>query len=407
MVNNNFYIMLEKEWFYNGEEQTLLQKYGTTALMIYIVLLRNLTIRNTFNFSIDNLCSVLLINKNNNSKMVKRIKNTIKELNDTLFIVCLDSNCNKKANILKINNSTTYYCIRTKEPLKEKFIMIYDSEIDRMIEYSKGKKNSLSDLITHFSFICNGFNNSKKEKGYLCYFGSLNYIEQKTGILKANLLSNNKIFIEQNLLLIGNAGGSIEDNKYENASNIYARIENKVEFGKFMKIKKSSLNNKFESKAEKKQQDKQRQLKQLINQWKKDNNVKEYMDKDDLTPEQFEQLHILEINYFNFVISRGKKLKNPKFLTIKRDGTIKEKYNPEGAEGESEALQAQQKINEEYDNEADYNVWKEDVETDDTAEDVDYEGIKDYRKTLDERIEKIKMAKSITTQQMADEIFGY
>lgn len=395
VVNNNFYIMLEKEWFYNGEEETLLQKYGTTALMIYIVLLRNLTIRNTFNFSIDSLCSTLLINKNNNSNMVKKIKSTIKKLNGDLFIICLDSNCNVQADLSKIDNGTTYYCIRIKEVLKEKFIMVYDNEIDKMITYSKGKKNSLSDLITHFSFVCNGFNNSEKEEGYLCYFGSLDYIEQKTGILKSTLLSNNKIFIEQNLLLLGNAGGSIEDNKYKNTSNIYARVENKVEFDKFIEIKKASLNNKFESKTGKEQQNKQRRLKQLINQWKKNNNIEEYMDKDDLTTKQFEELYNLEMNYFNFVISRGKELKNPNFLTIKRDGTIKEQYTSE-----------QQQIDEEYTKEPDIfnvddDIWGEDVEIS-----LKDEMVKDYNKILDKRIEKIKMGRHLTTQEIADEIFG-
>jgi len=337
-MSNNFYTMLEKEWFYNSEEETLLQKYGSICLMVYSVLLRNLTTRNTFNFSIDSLCSTLLINKKDNTAMVNKIKDAIRRLNGELFIVSLDSNCNIKANFTKIDNKNTYYGIRINEPLKEKFIMVYDFEIDKLIKYSKGKKNSLNELITHYIFICNGFNGSEKEEGYKCYFGSMDYIATKTGIENSTLLSNNKIFNELDLLLIGNPGGNIEDKKYKNSSNIYARAENKIEFDKFIEIKKSTLSKKFAKDIDKKQQDKQRQLKQYINKWKTENGIEKWMDKDCLSEEQFEELHELEMKYFNFVTSRGKKLNNPKFLTIKRDGTIKNQYTSD-AEHEEEYIE--------------------------------------------------------------------
>ncbi|GCD12722.1 hypothetical protein [Clostridium tagluense] len=333
MVNNNFYVMLEKEWFYSSQEQTLLQKYGTVSLMVYSIMLRNLTTRNTFNFSINGICSILKVDVKNNSVMVKNIKNAIRMLNDNLFTVCSDSNCNQIENLSKIDNNNVYYCIRKDEPLKDKFIMVYDTEIDKMLTYSKGKKNSVSELITHFSFIVNGFHGKEKDgtegEGYLCYYGGMDYIEQKTGIENSTLAPDNKIFIEEQLLLIGNAGGSIEDNMYKNTSNVYCRYENKVEFDTFMKIKSAKLSSKFARQTDKEQQDKQRRLKQLINQYKKDNEIYEFDTKESLSEEQFNELHELEINYLNFVKSRDKELKNPKFLTIKRDGTIKEKYVPE------------------------------------------------------------------------------
>lgn len=354
MVNNNFYVMLEKEWFYvpeeRKEEQTLLQKYETNSLMVYSIILRNLTNRNTFNFSIDGICSTLLIDKRSNNIMVKKIKKSIQKLNNNLFVVCSDSNCNNKADISKINNGTTYYCIRKNEPLKDKFIMVYDTEVDKMIVYSKGKKNSLAELITHYVFIVNGFKGmSEKEKkeekvvdGYACYFGSMEYITSRTGITTSTLMVDNKIFIEQQLLLIGNAGGAIVDNNYTNTSNIYCRFENKIEFDKFMKINKARVGKKFANAEDKVLQDKQRRLKQFINKYKKEIEVDENTTKDDLTVEEFETLHKLEKDYYDFVISRDKKPVKPKFITITQDGIEKELYVPE-EEAEEEYIPPEDK----------------------------------------------------------------
>ena len=340
MVNNNFYVMLEKEWFYvpeeRKEEQTLLQKYETDSLMVYSIILRNLTTRNTFNFSIDSICSTLLIDKRSNTIMVNKIKKSIQKLNNNLFIVCSDSNCNNKADISKINNGTTYYCIRMREPLKDKFIMVYDIEVDKMITYSKGKKNSLPEMITHYIFIVNGFKGmSEKEKkeekvvdGYACYFGGMEYIASKTGITISTILADNKVFIEEKLLLIGNAGGAIADNNYTNTSNIYCRFENKIEYDKFMKIKKASLGKKFANAEDKILQDKQRRLKQFVNKYKKENGITKGDTMSDLTTKQVDELHILEVEYLDFVTSRGKEPVNPKFITITRDGVSLEKYVP-------------------------------------------------------------------------------
>jgi hypothetical protein len=335
---NDFYIKLEKQWFYNDKGQTLLHEHGDMALMIYTIMLRNLTSRNSLNFSVNELCDTLLkTSKSNNSILVNKVKAAIRKLDNKLFKVYTDSNCNIKADLKQINNNITYYALRMNEPLKTKYIMAYDSEIDKLIKYSCNKKNSVSELITHFIFICNGIKGilkktesvrkSKKDmEGVMCYYGSMEVIEERTGIKKSTLLTNNIIFLELNLLFIGNPGGNIVKGKYTNTTNVYARIENKVEFDAYMDIRKAKIGIKFKEKEDMEQQNKQRRLKQLINRYKQDYGIDPDMTKDDLTIEQFQELNKLETDYVKHVIGKGGKVKNCGLLTVNHEGETKLQY---------------------------------------------------------------------------------
>lgn len=361
MDKNNFYIMLEKKWFYNKEKEivldTFLQKYEKYGLMIYCILLRTLTSRNTFTLNLNDLYATLQIDKSKQWIITSKIRSIIVEkMNNNLFTICTDSNCNipliididikdDKTKYKNFNNDITYYCIRKEKPLENKYIMIYDHEIDTLAKHIHGKKKSLEDIITHYCYIVNDFTGKKKNEnesveneskeadpeGYLCSYPKLDTICEKTNIgSKSTLIDNNKIFIESGLLIIGNPGGRLEDEIYTNSSNVYARAKDTEQFNKFMEIRKKSLNKKYENVNDKKLQDSQRAIKQKINNYKKSQGFDNKTTINDLTNEQIAILHELELAHYNLTISRDKKQKQPHYLTLKLDGTLKLKCVSEG-----------------------------------------------------------------------------
>lgn len=337
MVNENeFFVMLENEWFYKKEEdkevETLLEKYNSDGLMIYSILLRDLTIRNTIKFSMNDLYTTLLIDKNKNTRMVNKIKDTIKKLNNELFIIYVDSECKNKLELNNIDNNTTYYAKLKREPLKNNYFIVYDFEVSKLIKYAIDNKNkNKEDLISHYCFLAKSFNNNKEDENYGVCYPKLETITNRIQLSESTLLSNNEIFKDLKLLLIDNTGGNIEDGKYKNTSNIYARLGYEEQFNKALKSSREKISKKYDKLNTKAQQDQQRKLKQLCNTYKKQNNI---INMDDLDDEQFEELNQLELTYYNFVVGRGKKPTNPHFITIKRDGTIKERYIQEDEEDE-------------------------------------------------------------------------
>ncbi|WPC42930.1 hypothetical protein [Clostridium sp. JS66] len=327
-MDNNFWVEVDKKWFYAPEgEETLIQKYGTLGFVIYSILLRSVTTRNTIPICVNSIADILLINKKNNNRFVNRIKNKIKDMNNNLFILCKDTNCNIP--VEDINNSTIYFT-KLNDNKDAPFMMLYDNEIDKLIEYSVGKNVSVEDLITHYSFIVNGFKGKKEKEevpeGYKCWYGTFDSITNKIGLAKNTLVANNKIFQELNLLLIGNAGGKLdkENNTYENTSNIYSKFADKEYFNKYLEVKKGQINKSFQRNKDKKEQDEQRRLKQIYKNYQKKNNITCIEDIED--KEKFRELNSLELNYYNFVKMRDKdyKIRKSNFITIRTDGIIKE-----------------------------------------------------------------------------------
>lgn len=328
-MDNNFFVKLQKTWFYNKEEETLLEKYGSIGFTVYSILIRNVTTRNTVPICINTIANIILgENKKNNSRFIKKIKESILKMNNDLFTIYNNSNCSNPTDVDKFNNTSTYYGSIVPSTEKNGFMMLYDKEIDKLIEYARGKKISIEDLIVHYGFICNGLKGKKKEEvkdpeGLKCWYGSLESITKKIGLNKNNLINNNKIFIKENLLLIDNAGAKVSGkDEFENTSNIYARVEDKEYFNKYLEIRKGKVKKSYAAKSEKEGQDHQRKLKMLYKTYQKKNNIFDRGDIEDI--EVFNKLQKMELDYLNFARSRGRKpekLIDTNYKTIKRDGT--------------------------------------------------------------------------------------
>ena len=70
-MENNFYIKLENQWFQKDKETncTLLDELGAESLLVYSILKRDVTIRNTIKFNLNDIYKSLRIDKNKNSNI--------------------------------------------------------------------------------------------------------------------------------------------------------------------------------------------------------------------------------------------------------------------------------------------------------------------------------------------------
>lgn len=348
MNDNSSFVMLRNEWFIGQKEEDKEVKkdtklgrvvrkdsklkmldYEYKSFVVYSLLLRNSTIRNTVIFNLKTLFDTLNITDKNTVGM-SEIKNTLEKLNDNLLTIYIDTKCSNKVKFKKdddkinlffgdkkIDKNTLLYATLNEDQPKHKFFMVFDNEIDKILEHCKGKTLSKYELITYFSYICCSFNTETK----VCY-PSIEYISAITLLDESTILRYNKLLEEIGVLLIGNAGMNKKNNKYENESNIYARPEDKEKFEKELEERQKKVDKAINRKDKEANQDKQRSLKQKINKYKKG------IDIDDITEQEWNELNEIEREYYEFVtVFRKNKIKgNVGFVTMKLDGENKKYY---------------------------------------------------------------------------------
>lgn len=159
-----FYIKLENQWFqYGEEEQTWLQMYGKDSLMLYAILKRDVTVRNYTKFTIKEILDILQIS-NTNTRMIKKIKETLIQMNGKLIDLYEDRNCTKE--VEKLDNNTVYFAIFKNESPEENFFIVEDDEIDKIINIATDKKLPKENILSQFLYICKSFNNNKNNETY-------------------------------------------------------------------------------------------------------------------------------------------------------------------------------------------------------------------------------------------------
>ena len=152
-MENNFYIKLENQWFQKDKETncTLLDELGAESLLVYSILKRDVTIRNTIKFNLNDIYKSLRIDKNKNSNMVKKIKQSIIKMNNKLYTIHSDSNCNEYIDIHKINNNDTYY-LKLNKLIEKNFFIVYDWELDQIINIAHNDSLSKAEIVSLFCY---------------------------------------------------------------------------------------------------------------------------------------------------------------------------------------------------------------------------------------------------------------
>lgn len=330
-TNNQYFVKVNNNWFKTKDNEiSLLDKYNSLTFMVYVVIRKTLTMRNTFTFTLSSTCNALGIDRNKNSSMVKRVKESILSMNNDLYIIYNDSYCKEKLDE-DIELHKLYFC-KSTYMLEDKFFAINDFEIDKIVDIERNNRLEKGTLFTQFAYICKSFGGQEKDKEGndidnfgICY-PSLDTIEKNTLICEKTILKNNKLLADNNLLLIGNGGMNIVDDTIKNVSNLYARPIYEEQFNRYLEKVKSTVTIKNNNLDKRAKQNEMRKLSQLMNNYRKNNNL---FETEDLTDIEFKELNKLEVQYFNLAKNKDGKVKRKveghRFLTITLDGKVKER----------------------------------------------------------------------------------
>lgn len=153
-MNKNYYVNIPKNIF-TGEN-----KLSNEELVIYLLLYRHLTIRNSFIFTINKLLEFLRVSINQ-TKMKDKIKLILLNLqNKGMFkIYFRDKDVNILDDFLSNCNEIYYAYLNENINYNIDCVKIYDKEIDRILEYCNGKKNiDKYKLISYFCYLTIGLN---------------------------------------------------------------------------------------------------------------------------------------------------------------------------------------------------------------------------------------------------------
>lgn len=332
LMNNN-YIKIDNNWFAKEDSDNLLIKYGHVGFMVYCILQKDVTVKNTIRFRIVDLIKDLQITINN-STMIKKIKDTLVQMNEKLFTICTDDNCNNSIDATKqLNNTTVYYLKLLTAPLEKKYFWLYNWEMNKIISIERDKRLGRGTLFTQMGYYAKSFGGAEKDKNenklenYKIHYCTINAILKNCLTDDNTVIKNNKLLMENGIILYENPGMVKHD---KNANNIYARVEDKTYFEDYVELQKSKIKIKYTAQKDKEQQNLQKSLKQKINNYKKLQGFDSDITIDDLTNKQIAILYELELAHYNLTINRGKKQKQPHYLTLHLDGTIKTKYVAEG-----------------------------------------------------------------------------
>lgn len=324
--SDNF-IKLENEWFLTKDkEQSLIQKYGDNGiynLFTYAFMRLNLNnYNNTMTIHASDIFRILSIGVTN-TRVRKYIVDAIKSMNGDLYTIYEDFSCIKILDIEKFNSLHTYYAKLTNR-LEGNFFIVYAKELYNIIQISNKHKFEFGSLFAHFAYICKSFGNKEKEDNYKTCFPSIETIGKNTGITPTTIIKYNKVFIENKILLIGNAG---KENDEKNLVNIYARPDNQEQFDNTLNIQKGKVPIKYDYKNRQDQENKQRSLKQDIIKYKRANKIEDD-NIDNITEEQWKRLNELERIWYNHLtVIRCKEVKRgAKLITITLKGKNKSYY---------------------------------------------------------------------------------
>ncbi len=312
-----FYIKLENEWFQYDEEQTWLQMYGKDSLMLYAILKRDVTVRNYTKFTIKEILDILQIS-NTNTRMIQKIKETLIQMNGKLIDLYEDRNCIKE--VKKLDNNTVYFALFKNESPEENFFIVTDDEIDKIINIATSKKIPKENILSQFLYICKSFNNNKNNETYKTCRVGIDTIEKYIDIDRKTVMRYNQLLENELLLLIHSEGATLNKDTYKTSCNIYARVNNVEEFNKVIELESKKKSIKSLNREKQDNLNKQRGLKQKINNYKKNKYIENNEDS-------WNELNKLEREYVELLFANNKKIKKGTGLvTIKLNGENKEFY---------------------------------------------------------------------------------
>lgn len=328
--NYKCWVKIENEWFLTKDKdgnykEGLLEEYESICLIVYTLMLRNLTTRNTIIFNLRNLYNILKIDYVKNTAMTAKIKRAIEKMSNGLFTIYTDSDCKKKLNN-EVDLNSTYYCLLSRGNLDKNFIILYDYEVDKIIDIEIGEGMAKGTLLTQMAYYAKSFGGDKEGDNFGICFPSLETIKKNTLLCEKTVINNNERLRTMGLLLYGSAGINIENGTRKDDCNVYARPFMQEKFDLYITKREKIVTYKNDKTENFVLMGKQRSLKQKINDYVSKLNKLGIEDINDLFMAehkgQYDKLHKLEMEYYDLVVNkRCKKIpRGTVLITIKANG---------------------------------------------------------------------------------------
>lgn len=307
-----YFVNLSNEWFKNGDNESLLQKYGSDSMVIYTLLLRNLTYRNNIIFSLNELGDKLNI-KQNNTRMVNKLKGILLKMNNQIIEVYQDSNFLNKVNSIEYNK--IYHSKILIDIPKEQYFQIFDEDIDKLLEGVKNKNINKFEIVTYLIFLLSCMGSKEGEENYKVCYPSIEYSSKICSINEKSIIRYNGILEELKIIAIDNAGMNRDvDNGFKNVNNTYSRYIDKDILNKSVEEHRKNVQIAVDYNTKKTLQNKSRGKAKEISMWKNKHDIY------NLTESEYNELYLLEKEHYQIrmnIVHDAKKIHiNGGYLTL-------------------------------------------------------------------------------------------
>jgi DNA-binding transcriptional regulator YhcF (GntR family) len=268
-------------------------KLDSKKLFLFLILMQNRTTKDTCMFNVRYLCDRLDATTRNTNR-TKYIIDTLKYFQEKQILFFSDKyNCIDEINIEKFitENKMDIVFAELYEPFEDNFTMIYDNEIDFILDYCKNNKINKYLIINLYLYILSYINNNEKDEDYKLCYPSIETLANELQISENTVLKYIDILKENKLLYYNNVGYKIVNGEYKMTNTYYCRYDDKeVLENKLDNIRQTKSIN-IMNKSDKMKTNNKRSLKQKINKLiNKLNKTEEEVEKLKLLQEEYKQL---------------------------------------------------------------------------------------------------------------------
>ena len=268
-------------------------KLESNKLFLLMILLQGKSSKDICFLSIKYLCKRLNTNTGNTNR-TKYIIDTLKYFQDKQIFFFSDScHCNNEINIEQETqkDKTDIFFAEVYTKIDEKFTIIYDEEIDNILELCKQQKIDKYNIIHLYLYILSFINNNEQDELYKLCYPSIETISNALQLSEYTILKYIKALKDSNILYYDSIGYKIVNGEYRMTNTYYSRMEHKDKLDYF-------INNKRQDKGiipmntnDKNTTNMKRSLKQKINKLiKKENKTEKEIIKLKSLQEQYEKL---------------------------------------------------------------------------------------------------------------------
>lgn len=268
-------------------------KLDSKKLFLFLILMQNRTTKDTCMFNVRYLCDRLDTTTRNTNR-TKYITDTLKYFQEQQILFFSNKyNCIDEINIEEFvtENKMDIVFAELYESLEDNFTMIYDNEIDFILDYCKKNKINKYLIIHLYLYILSCINNNKQDEDYKLAYPKIETIANELKISENTVLKYIDILKENKLIYYNNVGYKIVNGEYKMTNTYYCRVEDIELLNNRLDKIKQTKNITIMNKSDKLKTNNKRSLKQKINKLtNKLNKTNEEIEKLKILQEEYEQL---------------------------------------------------------------------------------------------------------------------